>query len=372
MVILPRPVLRTLLVPALTMLPISLATAQKTISTEGRERIYEANEKTTPGLIDLLKVGAIKRASAADFIRLARTWHARGVDVRLDGDDSFLTRTTYVVSRRVTIPPGMHGGRSAVFLIEPGVGLPRDAGSHNSYVSLANGRCVGANLQICYSNMPGAAVAEPLPGVSAIGCGPNIWRPGVVKPIAPGPLRLVEVRCGPSNHTFETSPPAGNNRWTPTPLLPGAKSRLIHHDLQPRGAQCHDCGKISPPPQPQTGPLLERRNVETGASEWTLSATAPTWWQQDLLAVSDDGRFAFLLMPPATSNLGSSIALVSLSDGKVIQDVLRLSRGSMRPLANFVGEDAAWIAIGNFAYWLKLNERSYPKLRSRLTRGRAG
>ncbi|TXC72079.1 hypothetical protein FSB78_14840 [Sphingomonas ginsenosidivorax] len=361
---------------AATMLYVTIAgAAQETTSSlnlpEGRDRIFTSFEAATPALVELLKAGAIRRASAADFQRLAKAWHARGVDVALDGDDSFLGHVTYVVLRRVTIPTGMHGGKSAVFLIEAGVETPKDAGSHNSYVSLANGRCVGANVQICYSVMPEAAVAEPLPGVRAIGCGANIWRPGTVKAIPPGPLRLVEVRCGPSSHTFQTTPPEGSNRKASTQLPPNTKSILILHDLQPKGIQCHDCG-IQPPPEPHTGPLLERRNAQTGTIEWMLNATATTWWQQDLFAISKSGRFALLLMPPATFDAGSRIALVSLADGKVIQDVLRLSVGSMRPLADFVGDDTAWIAIGNVTLWLRLNEGAVPKARRHSGRARSG
>ena len=49
----------------------------------------------------------------------------------------------YVVTRPFVVPKGMYGAHSAVFLVEAGVPLPTDTGSHNTYYLLADGSCRG-------------------------------------------------------------------------------------------------------------------------------------------------------------------------------------------------------------------------------------
>ena len=52
--------------------------------------------------------------------------------------------STYVALRPLTIPDGMHGGKSRSFIIPAGVARPTDPNSHNSYYTMADGGCDGA------------------------------------------------------------------------------------------------------------------------------------------------------------------------------------------------------------------------------------
>lgn len=96
------------------------------------------------GIATLLRDGAIRLATDADAARLSRAI-AKASPIRYFApvDLQDLGPEVYVVTRPTAVPKGMHGAHSAIFLVEPGVPLPRDAGSHNTYYLLADGSCRG-------------------------------------------------------------------------------------------------------------------------------------------------------------------------------------------------------------------------------------
>lgn len=97
------------------------------------------------GLVQLINSGKIRPANARDVAALSRSLTAASPSGKLSPVkiESSMTYNLFVVLAPTTIPKGMYGGHLANFIIPPGVQMPTDPGSHNSYFRLADGSCMG-------------------------------------------------------------------------------------------------------------------------------------------------------------------------------------------------------------------------------------
>jgi hypothetical protein len=75
-----------------------------------------------------------------------------------------------------------------------------------------------------------------------------------------------------------------------------------------------------PPPTPQSGPIAELRDIETGKLIWSINGTAKTFSGTNVPAISPDGRLALISMPQREGPYATT-ALVDMISGKVLQEV---------------------------------------------------
>jgi hypothetical protein len=91
-----------------------------------------------------------------------------------------------------------------------------------------------------------------------------------------------------------------------------------------------------PPPEPQSGPIAELRDLTDGHLIWAITGTANQFSNDLDPAISPDGRSALISMPYDRD--GRKTALVSMADGRVVQEM---------PIAGIAGfsQDgrSAWI-----------------------------
>lgn len=106
-------------------------------------------------------------------------------------------------------------------------------------------------------------------------------------------------------------------------VTPDTKGVLIMRDLSATGPiyeLCRDC----PPPTPTSGAIAELRDLRTGRVAWTMNGRATGFSTSLKPAISPDGRYA-LIMLPVLENRRDRIALVSMKDGTVIQELMEFS-----------------------------------------------
>lgn len=91
------------------------------------------------GLTEALRDGRLRLATDNEL----REWIARS-----SGGASMerlrFARPAYVVSRDMTLPGGLYGAHSAVFLLPRGVPFPRGNPGHSAIPDMASGACTGA------------------------------------------------------------------------------------------------------------------------------------------------------------------------------------------------------------------------------------
>lgn len=122
-------------------------------------------------------------------------------------------------------------------------------------------------------------------------------------------------------------PDDGFNRLV---FVPGGERLLVLRPLEPKGLniQCHmpPCPR-PPPPTPVTGSIAELLEVSTGRVLWRLRARVESFWNQGVSpAVSGDGRFALIPLPPDDGWL--PIALVDMRSGRIVQTIAPARDGS--------------------------------------------
>lgn len=132
-------------------------------------------------------------------------------------------------------------------------------------------------------------------------------------------------------------------------LSPDGSKLLVVRPLQPVGVQIFDCRGCQPPPPPTavSGPVAELVDLATRRVEWRVQARAAQFWSQSAPpAISPDGRFALIEMPP--NNERRPIALIDMEDGRVVQ---RLAPSHTYSYAHSFGFTQSgrrvWVAVGN-------------------------
>lgn len=98
-------------------------------------------------------------------------------------------------------------------------------------------------------------------------------------------------------------------------------SVLIMHDLSATGIICEVwSNQECPAPTPTTGTVAELRDLASGRVIWSINGTAKTFGRSLKPAISDDGSLALISMP-RTGKGGDNIALISMRDGRIIQEL---------------------------------------------------
>jgi hypothetical protein len=117
----------------------------------------------------------------------------------------------------------------------------------------------------------------------------------------------------------ETLPLKVNSGRHPFTLTPDGKNALLMHNLSATGVICEH-NPNCPKPTPQIGIIAELRDIATGTVLWSITGKATNFSRSFKPAVSPDGRYGLIPLPP-NGNSRESIALISMGDGRIIQRV---------------------------------------------------
>ena len=110
-----------------------------------RETRKDAVSPGAEGLTELVNIGALRPANPDDIDNLSKVLTRASLTGYLAPQRARVPTglSTYVVLRQTMLPKGMYGAHSATFLVPPGVPMPSDPGSHNTYFMMADGGCLG-------------------------------------------------------------------------------------------------------------------------------------------------------------------------------------------------------------------------------------
>ncbi len=104
-------------------------------------------------------------------------------------------------------------------------------------------------------------------------------------------------------------------------VSPNLKTVLIMHDLSATGVICEIwSNQECPAPTPTVGTVAELRDIASGRVIWSFEGTAKTFGRSLKPAISDDGSLALISMP-RTGEGGDTIALISMRDGRTVQEL---------------------------------------------------
>lgn len=96
-------------------------------------------------LVEALRAGQLRPANGDDFSRWAARWSAanrRGVPSVFQ--ERSVQMTAYVIQKDFTIPDGLYGAHSVVFLLDTRAPYPRGNPGHSAILDLSTGSCMGA------------------------------------------------------------------------------------------------------------------------------------------------------------------------------------------------------------------------------------
>jgi hypothetical protein len=96
-------------------------------------------------LVEAVRAGQLRPANGDDLSRWAARWSAanrRGVPAVFQ--ERSVQMTAYVIQRDFTIPDGLYGAHSVVFLLDTRVPYPRGNPGHSAILDLSTGSCMGA------------------------------------------------------------------------------------------------------------------------------------------------------------------------------------------------------------------------------------
>lgn len=126
-------------------------------------------------------------------------------------------------------------------------------------------------------------------------------------------------------------------------LSPDAHNVLVIRNLSAIGPICEFSAKC-PPPTPQTGPIAELRDIATGRVIWSITGTAKDFARNHWPAISPDGRYAAISLPNRDK---PTIALISMTDGEVLQEFADDWWGSEKRLQFSPDGRSLWISGGS-------------------------
>jgi hypothetical protein len=159
---------------------------------------------------------------------------------------------------------------------------------------------------------------------------PHSWN-GVLDTVATlrpdGNVRVL-LRLGPPPTWFlwdvghapqpVTLPFADRERQVGVSFLARGDRVLVQPPLWPSGMICEH-NPNCPAPTPVTGPLAALYDLRTRHVVWQIEATAAYFANGVDTAVSPDGRYAIINVPPNVNDGYPRAALISLADGKILQ-----------------------------------------------------
>jgi hypothetical protein len=106
----------------------------------------------------------------------------------------------------------------------------------------------------------------------------------------------------------------------PFALSPDLETLLVVHGLSATGMIC-ERNPNCPPPTPSTGTIADLRELGTGRVVWRIEGTAQTFSGASKPVISADGRYALITMPQKVERRSRTLALVSMADGRVLQEL---------------------------------------------------
>jgi hypothetical protein len=96
-------------------------------------------------LVEAVRAGQLRPANGDDLSRWAARWSAanrRGVPAVFQ--ERSVQMTAYVIQKDFTIPDGLYGAHSVVFLLDTRAPYPRGNPGHSAILDLSTGSCMGA------------------------------------------------------------------------------------------------------------------------------------------------------------------------------------------------------------------------------------
>lgn len=125
-------------------------------------------------------------------------------------------------------------------------------------------------------------------------------------------------------------------------IAPDQRSVLVMRGLSATGIICEH-NPNCPPPTPVSGTVADLQDLESGRVLWSITGIAMTFSGAETPAISPDGRYALILMPPDRAE--EKLALISMADGRILQ---LLPPGS----PGFFPDGSVWISRHNrIAYY---------------------
>jgi len=95
-------------------------------------------------LVEALRAGQLRPATGGDLSRWAVRWagaNGRSVPAQFQERSGFMT--SYVIQKDFTIPDGLTGAHSVIFLLDARVPYPRGDPGHSVVLDLSTGACMG-------------------------------------------------------------------------------------------------------------------------------------------------------------------------------------------------------------------------------------
>lgn len=143
--------------------------------------------------------------------------------------------------------------------------------------------------------------------------------------------------------------PVFDEHFARAELTPDGSHILAWRALQPDGLITHDCRNCppDPPPTPVDGTVAALIDAQSGRTIWNLSARATVFWNRfGGPVISPAGTYA--LIPVPAENDRQIIALLSMTDGRILQRFSLGLRSSHPQSFGFTrGGRQMWIAILN-------------------------
>lgn len=96
-------------------------------------------------LVEALRAGQLRPATGGDLARWAARWsqaNSRGVPAVFQERSGHMK--SYVIQKDFTIPDGLYGAHSVIFLLDTRVPYPRGNPGHSAILDLSTGSCMGS------------------------------------------------------------------------------------------------------------------------------------------------------------------------------------------------------------------------------------
>ena len=147
----------------------------------------------------------------------------------------------------------------------------------------------------------------------------------------------------------------------PAILSPSGSTLLVIRSLQPDGMQisCRiPCpGPPPPPPTAVSGPVAELIDVASRRTLWRNPAKAKQFWSQNARpAISGDGRYALIDVPPDGD--WAPISLIDMRNGRILQTISTSHTWSYPHRFGFTSDGRhVWVLFGNQLLIFSINDR---------------
>jgi hypothetical protein len=148
-------------------------------------------------------------------------------------------------------------------------------------------------------------------------------------------------------------PRPDEDRALPLTFSPNGRSLLVVRPLQPSGVQtsCRiPCRPPPPPPEPVSGTVAALIDVASQRVLWQVRARTISFWDQSMApAISPDGRYALIELPPDQTRRW--LVLIDMRTGRIIQRLAPFHVGTYRNAASFAPDGRSlWITSASLLW----------------------